>query len=241
MINSMQGGEWTFLISFLGSAQQIRPANHRAIMQKIKKCYKCKKNIPLTGFNKNKARKDSLQSSCKPCQRQTSKKYYNSNRKRCIDIIGINRRRRALENYIEIITKYLNVPCVDCKKIYHPASMVFDHKVGSVKNIYRNEGVNYLIRAGYSKEVIKEEIEKCDVRCQNCHYLKTSKDFKHWSEISFLINDYSSIIKKLYKKHWNFFDFDKFKIQKGEISEKFSSAMLERAHVEIEKKKEKIA
>ena len=241
MINSMQGGEWTFLISFLGSAQQIRPANHRAIMQKIKKCYKCKKNIPLTGFNKNKARKDSLQSSCKPCQRQTSKKYYNSNRKRCIDIIGINRRRRALENYIEIITKYLNVPCVDCKKIYHPASMVFDHKVGSVKNIYRNEGVNYLIRAGYSKEVIKEEIEKCDVRCQNCHYLKTSKDFKHWSEISFLINDYSSIIKKLYKKHCNFFDFDTFKIQKGEISEKFSSAMLEKAHLEIEKKKEKIA
>ena len=241
MINSMQAGEWTFLISFLVSAQQIRPANHRAIMQKIKKCYKCKKNIPLTGFNKNKARKDSLQSSCKPCQRQTSKKYYNSNRKRCIDIIGINRRRRALENYIEIITKYLNVPCVDCKKIYHPASMVFDHKVGSVKNIYRNEGVNYLISAGYSKEVIKEEIEKCDVRCQNCHYLKTSKDFKHWSEISFLINDYSSIIKKLYKKHWNFFDFDTFKIQKGEISEKFSSAMLERAHVEIEKKKEKIA
>ena len=241
MINSMQGGERTFLISFLGFAQQIRPANYKATMQRVKKCYKCKKNIPLTGFNKNKARKDNLQTSCIVCQRQTSKKYYGLNRKRCINVIGINKRRRALENYIEIITKYLNVPCTDCKKVYHPASMVFDHRVDSVKNIYRNQGVNYLIRDGYSKKSIKEEIDKCDVRCQNCHYLKSSKDYKHWREIAFLINDYSSIIKKLYKKHWNFFDFDTFKIQKDEISEKFSSAMLEKAHLEIEKKKEKIA
>jgi len=241
MINSMQGGERTFLISFLGFAQQIRPANHKATMQRIKKCYKCKKNIPITGFNRNKARKDSLQTSCKNCQRKLSRNYYELNKKRCIEVIGINKRRRALENYIEIVTRYLNVPCVDCKTVYHPASMVFDHRAGSVKNIYRNQGVNYLIRDGYSKKAIKEEIDKCDVRCQNCHFLKTSKDFKHWNEIAFLINDYSSIIKKLYKKHWNFFDFDTFKIQKGEISEKFSSAMLERAHLEIEKKKEKIA
>jgi len=241
MINSMQGGERTFLISFLGFAEQPRPANHKATMQRIKKCYKCKKNIPITGFNRNKARKDSLQSSCMSCQRQISKKYYGSNRKRCIEVIGINKRRRALENYIEIITKYLNVPCTDCKKVYHPASMVFDHRIDSVKNIYKNQGVNYLIRDGYSKKAIKEEIDKCDVRCQNCHYLKTSKDYKHWKEIAFLINDYSSIIKKLYKKHWNFFDFDTFKIQKDEISEKFSSAMLEKAHLEIQKKKEKVA
>jgi len=241
MINSMQGEERTFLISFLGFAQQTRPANYKATMQKIKKCYKCKKIFQLTCFNKNKARKDNLQTSCIVCQRQASKKYYNRNKKRCINVIGLNKRRRALENYIEIITKYLNMPCTDCKKVYHPASMVFDHKVGSEKNIYRNQGVNYLVRDGYSKKSIIEEIDKCDVRCQNCHFLKTSKDFKHWKEIAFLINDYSSIIKKLYKKHWNFFDFDTFKIQKGEISDKFSSAMLERAHLEIEKKKEKIA
>jgi len=240
MINSMQGEERTFLISFLGFAQQTRPANYKATMQRIKKCYRCKKNITITGFNKNKAKKDNLQTSCKNCQRKLSRNYYELNKKRCIEVISINKRRRALENYIEIITKYLNVPCTDCKKIYHPASMVFDHKVGSVKNIYKNQGVNYLVRDGYSKKSIIEEIDKCDVRCQNCHFLKTSKDFKHWKEISFLINDYSGIIKKLYKKHWNFFDFDTFKIQKDEISEKFSSAMLEKAHLEIQKKKEKI-
>ena len=194
-------------------------------MRKVKKCYKCKKNVPVTDFNKNKARKDSLQTECITCQRQTSKQYYSSNKKRCIEVISINKRRRALENYIEIITKYLNVPCTDCKMVYHPASMVFDHKVGSVKNIYRNQGVNYLIRDGYSKKSIKEEIDK----------------YKYWKEIAFLINDYSSIIKKLYKKHWNFFDFDTFKIQKDEISEKFSNAMLEKAHLEIQKKKENIA
>ena len=79
------------------------------------------------------------------------------------------------------------------------------------------------------------------MRCQNCHYLKTSKDFKHWKEISSLINDYSRIIKKLYRKHWNFFDFDTFKIQKKEISEKFANTMLEKASLEIQKKKEKLS
>ena len=76
------------------------------------------------------------------------------------------------------------------------------------------------------------------MRCQNCHYLKTSRDYNHWKEISPLIEDYSNIIKKLYKKHWNFFDFDTFKIQKDEISEKFSNAMLDKAHLEIQKKRE---
>tara|TARA_R110000787_G_scaffold152168_1_gene265972 strand:+ start:1720 stop:2352 length:633 start_codon:yes stop_codon:yes gene_type:complete len=210
-------------------------------MQKIKKCYKCKEVFPETDFNKNKAKKDNLQTSCKGCQRKIAKKYYELNRKRCIGVININKRRRALGHYIEIITNYLNVPCTDCRKVYHPASMVFDHKVGSIKNIYKNQGVNYLIRDGYSKESITDEIKKCDVRCQNCHYLKTSKDFKHWKEISSLINDYSRIIKKLYRKHWNFFDFDTFKIQKKEISEKFANTMLEKASLEIQKKKEKLS
>ena len=205
-------------------------------MQKLKKCYKCKKLLQTKKFNKNKTKKDKLQPSCKICQRKVAGTYYRKNKKRCIKIIGINKRKRALGNYIEIITKHLNVPCADCKKVYHPSSMVFDHKIGSLKK----EGVNFLVKSGYSKKAIQEEIDKCEVRCQNCHHLKTSKDFNHWKEIAFLINDYSSIIKKLYKKHWNFFDFSTFKIQKNEISKKFSSAMLEKAHLEMKKKKERM-
>ena len=240
MINSMQGGERTFLISFLGFAQQIRPANRKATMQRIKKCYKCKKNIPITGFNRNKARKDSLQTSCKNCQRKLSRNYYELNKKRCIEVIGINKRRRALENYIEIVTRYLNVPCVDCKTVYHPASMVFDHKVGSVKNIYKNQGVNYLIRDGYSRKAIKEEIEKCDVRCQNCHFLKTSKDFKHWKEIYGLVSDYSRLIRKLYKKHRNFYKSGAFKNNMESITNKFLGYALEKIRVETKRKREEI-
>ena len=139
----------------------------------------------------------------------------------------INKRRRALENYVKLLIGYLSNPCVDCGKVYHPSAMVFDHVNGKDKKIYKSEGVMYLVRNGYSWKVIKKEISKCKTRCQNCHFSKTSKQFKHWSEISDLIDDHSSLIKKLYKYNGNFLESSAFNKQKKEISDKFSEFMLE--------------
>ena len=189
----------------------------------------------------NNSRKDKLQSMCKVCQTASNRLRYRKNRKRDQKRCGINKRGRSLQNYIKIITQYLNVPCADCGILYHPSSMVFDHILSSEKlRIRKTEGVNFLIREGYSWKKVKNEIGKCEVRCQNCHFLKTSKDFNYWKEISSYIKDYSGLIKKLYKYKGNFSETDAFKKQKQEISYKFADAMSQHSTAITKKRKEKL-
>tara|TARA_Y100000361_G_scaffold130171_1_gene126032 strand:- start:201 stop:857 length:657 start_codon:yes stop_codon:yes gene_type:complete len=210
-------------------------------MNMTKKCYKCKKDLPFELFNLNKGRKDGYQSCCRDCQRETAKKYYKKNRKKCIDVIRINKRQRSLKNYIKIVTEHLNVPCSVCKKVYHPTAMVFDHVLVNEKlRIKKTEGVNVLIREGYGWAKIREEISKCDVKCHNCHFLKTSKEFKYWKEISSLVDDYSSLIQKLYEKQRNIYPPDPIALEKSkkEISKKFSEYMNERVDDLTRKKRE---
>jgi len=209
-------------------------------MQKIKKCYHCKKNKAIKFFGKNKGRRDGLQSSCKNCKSEINKKYYKENKAKCIERIGLGKRKRALHNYTRLVTKYFSKPCVDCNEIYHPSSMVFDHISSKSKNIYKTEGVMYLVRSGYSWKAIKKEVDKCAVRCQNCHFLKTSKDFEHWSEIADLVDDHARLIRKLYKYNGNFLEIESFNEQKRDISSKFSGFMKEQINKVIEKKKGKI-
>lgn len=44
-----------------------------------KKCSKCGRELPLSEFNKDKSRKDGLQSYCKSCQKQYKKQWYADN------------------------------------------------------------------------------------------------------------------------------------------------------------------
>lgn len=37
-----------------------------------------------------------------------------------------------------------------------------------------------MIVEGYGINSIREEIAKCEVRCANCHGIKTARDFKYW-------------------------------------------------------------
>lgn len=77
------------------------------------------------------------------------------------------RARRTME---KIIAYFATHPCVDCGETDWQV-LEFDHrdpvtKVESVAKLVR--------RAAWSK--VKKEIEKCDVRCANCHRRKTATD-----------------------------------------------------------------
>lgn len=60
-------------------------------------------------------------------------------------------------------------PCVDCGE-RNPVRLTFDHVRGE-KLCDVSEG--YLYKS-WSLEAIKAEIEKCDVRCWNCHMERTA-------------------------------------------------------------------
>lgn len=159
-----------------------------------------------------------------------------------MSMITINKRRRVLKNYARIVVEYFSKPCADCGKIHHPSMMVFDHIDPSKKSrVSKTEGVFRFVRDGYSWNKILEEIEKCEVRCQNCHFQKTSKDFKYWTELSVYVEDFYGIIKKLhkYKKNGNISGSKAFNRINRELKDRFFEFMKEEIeNLTFSKKKE---
>lgn len=59
-------------------------------------------------------------------------------------------------------------PCTDCRRIFHPSAMGFDHLPGATKV----RDVSTLVTTGCMQMAIVE-IAKCDLVCANCHAIRT--------------------------------------------------------------------
>lgn len=71
-------------------------------------------------------------------------------------------------NQRKVVEYLLSHHCVDCGES-DMTVLEFDH----VKGIKRNN-VSTLIKDGYSWKSVQQEIDKCEVRCANCHRRRTS-------------------------------------------------------------------
>lgn len=132
-------------------------------------CSKCKEEKELCEFNKNKTRKDGLQTFCKICGQKHSKNYYENNNDKMKTQIHEARKKRK-----EVIIKYvydylINHPCIDCGET-NPLVLEFDHRDGVDKIC----NITELVANGNNIDKINEEIKKCDVRCANCHRIRTA-------------------------------------------------------------------
>ena len=81
----------------------------------------------------------------------------------------------------EFIAAYFAThPCVDCEES-DPIVLTFDHVRGEKSNNIAN-----MVSAGQSLESIMAEIEKCEVRCFNCHAIRTHERLKsnRWKRVN---------------------------------------------------------
>lgn len=65
-------------------------------------------------------------------------------------------------------------PCVDCGE-KNPVVLEFDHINGE-----KSSSISKMVSSYMSVEKISEEIEKCVVRCANCHRIVTSSRGNWW-------------------------------------------------------------
>ncbi len=72
---------------------------------------------------------------------------------------------RERERVKEFLRSYLaDHPCIDCGE-HDPIVLEFDHREGVDKKFTLGDSV----RTGHSLRSVMAEVDKCDVRCANCH------------------------------------------------------------------------
>lgn len=136
----------------------------------MKVCYKCKQLKTFEDFALNIKRSDGRQSMCRLCKRVDDSKYYKSN-----TIEHKKRVRTTLGNTKREVFNYLaSHPCIDCKE-NDPVVLEFDHIQGD-----KTIGICQAVLMGWCWKRILTEIDKCVVRCANCHRRKTAKQFNHY-------------------------------------------------------------
>jgi len=134
-----------------------------------KKCTKCGLEKTLDEFSIKKRDPLTYESWCKDCKRSYVRSHYRANKevykKRASDFS----KKKKAENKQKIVEYLQCHPCIDCGE---PDVVVlqFDHVRGDKKAC-----VTQLVHWSCCWETIQKEIDKCEVRCSNCHIRRTAK------------------------------------------------------------------
>lgn len=110
--------------------------------------------------------------SCKECRRKYFREQYRNSPERQEKVkqhVKRSRREVITENVGKMLSYLEAHPCVDCGES-NPVVLEFDHVRGEKK-----WAVSRIVHVPHKWETIKEEIDKCDVRCANCHRLRTAE------------------------------------------------------------------
>jgi hypothetical protein len=139
----------------------------------MEECTKCKKLKLPSEFNFKIKKLRLRHKQCRICTRIIIKNHYNNNRKYYLQK-ALKRNNKIKLEVVNYISQYLlNHPCVDCGET-DLRVLEFDH----TGKIPKFKAVSSMVQHGFPLDKIKEEIDKCEIRCANCHRRKTAKDFR---------------------------------------------------------------
>lgn len=170
-----------------------------------KMCSHCKTRKSLTSFNKKRSNRGvvgNTQPYCRPCQSERQKTYYRKNTKAQLQRMYKNRRKRKKEIHAFLAKYFAKHTCVDCAKKKLRIKKLLSGKVpnSTIKQVIkvmdsdiRNLTFDHLHTRGKKAytiadmirdidpiKKIEKEIQKCVVRCQNCHNVITVKRARNW-------------------------------------------------------------
>ncbi len=134
-----------------------------------KECTICEEEKEEEEFNWRNKKLQQRQPACRICTRKQVKRHYNKHPSYYKAKAKKRSRIVREENRLKIV-EYLSChPCVDCEED-DPMVLQFDHIGFKILDVSR------MICDAYSWQKISEEIEKCEIRCGNCHFRKTAKE-----------------------------------------------------------------
>ena len=140
-----------------------------------KRCGRCRTTKPAEEFGfKNRAR-GWLQPWCRGCERTYKAAWYLRHRTMQMERVKVQRAALKVENRIRLLAYLGEHPCVDCGQT-NLVVLEFDHVRDKRWNI------TYMVSAGFPWSTIETEISNCQVRCANCHRIKTAHERGYYEQ-----------------------------------------------------------
>lgn len=137
-------------------------------MRIMKKCNKCGNTKPRSEFQKSTRAKDGLQAWCRRCKQERHTEYYIEAKER----VWKPAIARQISCYRDLVLEALSGGCVDCG-LADIRCLEFDHSRG--EKLFT---IGAMRKRGLT--AIRNELAKCDVRCANCHRIKTIERDPNW-------------------------------------------------------------
>jgi hypothetical protein len=131
----------------------------------MKRCTKCNELKDESEFSWN-ITGIKRQSRCKACCALEQSEYYERTKPDRLKYKWERQVTKREEARAFVDAYKLTHPCVDCGKS-DPRFLTFDHVRGTKKM-----NISQMVNQGYSIEAIQAEIDKCEVRCLECHHLR---------------------------------------------------------------------
>lgn len=132
----------------------------------VRFCSKCGVAKPAEEFAFRYRSTGERQWACRSCNAAYKRAWYGRNRVRHMERVAVNHVRTADANRLRVWEYLVGHPCVDCGET-DLVVLEFDHLRDKQQNVLE------MVSRGTSWKSILAEIEKCQVRCANCHRRRT--------------------------------------------------------------------
>ena len=128
--------------------------------KRSKVCTQCGKRKKLYEFHRRSISPDGRRTECATCGKARAARYYQANK--ASKVRAVISRRKSTMMWVRGLKEEQG-----CSRCGEDCGICLDyhHRDPSIKL----HNINVMVRRGFSREHILEEITKCDVVCSNCH------------------------------------------------------------------------